>query len=212
MDQTLDQRETCYSCYRPQTSCMCEHVNKIDTNTQFIILMHPKEYRKTKNGTGHFTNLSLPNSKIFIGIDFTNHSEVNEIINNPNTNSYLLYPGNDSIKLNTQTIKENNKSNVLFILDSTWPCSRKMLRLSKNLQALKKVSFEHDKSSNFQIKTQPKEYCLSTIESTLCILELLNKHEIENIKKEQFESFLEPFSKMVEYQISCAHKQEIRYK
>jgi hypothetical protein len=51
---------------------------------------------------------------------------------------------------------------------------------------------------------QPNKVCLSTIESTLCILELLDKHNIESIKKEQFDNFLKPFEKMVEYQVSCA--------
>lgn len=208
----MKQRATCYNCYRPQSSCMCKYVKQIETNTQFIILMHPKEYRKTKNGTGHFTNLSLPNSKILIGIDFTNHKEINEIINNPLNNSYLLYPGDDSIKLNTQTIKDNEKTNVIFILDSTWPCSRKMLRVSKNLQKLKKISFVHTKSSAFEFKTQPSDYCLSTIESTLCVLELLTYHGIEDIKKSQFDSFLEPFSKMVQYQLNCSELSSVRYK
>ena len=64
----------------------------------------------------------------------------------------------------------------------------------------------------FQELLQPKEYCLSTIESTLCVLELLNKHKIENIEEKKFELFLEPFEKMVEYQISCIDNNSVRYK
>jgi len=30
--------------------------------------MHPKEYRKEKNGTGHMTKLQLENSEIIVGI------------------------------------------------------------------------------------------------------------------------------------------------
>ena len=89
-----------------------------------------------------------------------------------------------------------------------------ILRLSKNLSSLKKVSFTHDKSSIFTIKTQPNEHCLSTIESTLCVLEQLNKHNIENINQSNLDNFLNPFKKMVEYQISCTHedKKYIRFK
>lgn len=191
---------------------MCKFIEKIDTNTMFVILMHPKEYRKTKNGTGHFTNLSLRNSKIFIGIDFTKHTEINNILSNPNLSSYVLYPGSETIKLNTQSIKKENKRNVIFIIDSTWPCSRKILKLSKNLDNLPKISFEHTKSSNFKIKTQPNDYCLSTIESTLCILELLNNHGIENISQKSFDNFLAPFNKMVTYQIDCAKNKNIIFK
>ena len=73
--QNENQREICYKCYRPKTSCICEHViNPIKTNTKFVILMHPKEYRKTKNGTGHMTNNSLENCELHVGIDFSNHT------------------------------------------------------------------------------------------------------------------------------------------
>jgi DTW domain-containing protein YfiP len=166
--------------------------------------MHPKEFKKTKNGTGHFTHQSLINSKIFIGIDFNNHNEINNILEDKTKKCFILYPSNNSIKLNTQTISEENKKNVIFIIDSTWPCSRKILAVNKNLQNLQKVSFIHSKSSQFKIKTQPNEYCLSTMESTLCVLELLNYHKIENIEKKEFNTFLQPFQKMVQYQVNCA--------
>ncbi|WP_320034420.1 tRNA-uridine aminocarboxypropyltransferase [Halarcobacter sp.] len=191
---------------------MCKHINSIDTKTRFIILMHPKEYRKTKNGTGHFTNLSLKNSQIYIGIDFSNHEKINEIIDNPNINSYVLYPGENSIELNSQELPKDSKENVIFIIDSTWPCSKKMIRLSKNIASLPKVSFKYTQESNFKIKTQPNLYCLSTIESVFCVLKLLNNQKIENINESQFENFLKPFDEMVEYQLTCAKKSQIRNK
>jgi DTW domain-containing protein YfiP len=182
---------------------MCEYINPIDTHTKFIILMHPKEFQKTKNGTGRFTHLNLSNSEIFVGIDFSKHQYINNLINDKTNNCYVLYPHKNSINLNTQNIKQKNKNNIIFIIDSTWPCSKKILAVSSNINSLPKISFSHTKASNFKIKTQPNEYCLSTIESTLCVLELLNTHNCEDIKKEQFEKFLLPFEKMVEYQINC---------
>jgi len=196
-------REKCYKCYRPKKSCMCSYIQKIDTNTRFIIIMHPKEFKKTKNNTGRFTHQSLPHSEIHIGIDFNHNDEINKIINDQRNSCYVLYPGENSIKLNHQTIQKENKKNVIFIIDSTWPCSNKILAVSENISALPKLSFVHDRSSAYKIKTQPNEYCLSTIESTLCILELLNKHKIENISQESLDNFLKPFEKMVEYQVNC---------
>jgi len=197
-------RNICYNCYRPQTSCMCSHITPIETHTRFVILMHPKEFRKTKNGTGHFTNLSLKNCEIFVGIDFSEHTEINEIIEHPDNNCFVLYPSEKSIKLNEENIGSENKNTVLFLIDSTWPCSRAMLTASPNIDALKKVSFTHTKSSAFTFKEQPQAYCLSTMESTLCVLELLNQHQIEDISPHALKDFLKPFHKMVEYQLSCA--------
>ena len=181
---------------------MCEYITPIETQTRFVILMHPKEFRKTKNGTGHFTNLSLKNCEIFVGIDFTKHTEINEILNNKNNNCFVLYPAENSINLNKESIGSEGKNNVLFLIDSTWPCSRAMLTASPNINALHKVSFTHTKSSAFIFKEQPKEYCLSTIESTLCVLELLNHHKHEAISTQSLKGFLKPFHKMVEYQLS----------
>jgi len=196
-------RITCYTCMRAKSSCMCKYFNPIQTNTQFILLMHPKEYKKNKNGTGFFTHRSLPNSKLFIGVNFTEHKEINEIINNPNNNCFVLYPDKNSIKLNNKNIEKENKQTVLFLIDATWQCSRKMLSESPNLQTLPKLSFTHKKTSNFQFKTQPQSYCLSTIESTLTIIELLNKHSIEKHSEKELERFLLPFEKMVEFQVNC---------
>jgi DTW domain-containing protein YfiP len=174
--------------------------------------MHPKEFRKTKNGTGHMTNNSLENCELFVGIDFSDHKRVNELLDDKTYEPYILYPDINSIKLNTQKLP-NEKKSLIFIIDSTWPCSKKILRLSKNLHNLKKVSFEHDKSSQFKIKTQPNQYCLSTIESTLCVLEQLNNQKVENISKKSLENFLKPFELMVEYQVQCAFDiNDIRYK
>lgn len=182
---------------------MCAYIIPLETKTRFIILMHPKEFRKTKNGTGHFTHLSLKNSEIYVGIDFSEHRKINEILQNPKNNCFVLYPSKNSINLNEETIGTQDKNTVLFLIDSTWPCSRAMLKASPNIDALQKISFTHTKSSEFIFKEQPKEYCLSTMESTLCVLELLKHHQIENIPQTKFKNFLKPFTKMVEYQLSC---------
>jgi len=196
-------RDVCYDCYRPMSTCMCPYITALETKTKFVILMHPKEFRKTKNGTGHFTNLSLSNAELHVGNDFSQHEEINSILTNPNNNCYVVYPSDKSINLNKTSLTKDNKILVLFLIDATWPCSRSMLLKSPNLDALTKVSFTHTKVSDFQFKTQPKDYCLSTMESTLCVLELLNTHKDENLSKEELDDFLEPFRKMVEYQVGC---------
>lgn len=192
---------------------MCQYIKPFDTNTQLVLLMHPKEFRKTKNRTGHFTSLSLNNSSIHIGIDFTNNKKINELIDNENNCCYILYPGENSLNLNKDSIKNNinnDKNIVIFIIDSTWSCSIKILRESKNLKSLKRISFTHTKESAYTFKTQPNKQALSTIESTLVLLEILNEQKIENISKENFENFLTPFNKMVEFQLQCINNP--RYK
>lgn len=196
-------RNVCYNCYRPQTSCMCRYITPIETKTRFVILMHPKEFKKTKNGTGHFTNLSLENCEIHIGVDFTENKSVNNIINDPSNICYTLYPHKNSINLHNTSMTTEKKNMVIFLIDSTWPCSKAILAASPNIDALQKLSFTHTEVSKFTFKVQPKEYCLSTMESTLCMLKILNSQNIEDIESQKLDHFLLPFKKMVEYQLSC---------
>ncbi|MEA3330367.1 MAG: tRNA-uridine aminocarboxypropyltransferase, partial [Campylobacterota bacterium] len=97
MKTLFGDREKCYKCYRPKSSCMCEYIKPIETETKFVILMHPKEFKKVKNNTGHFTHLSLDNSELFIGVDFSNHKRIDEII--ATHESFILFPSLQAINL-----------------------------------------------------------------------------------------------------------------
>ncbi len=164
--------------------------------------MHPKEYKKEKNGTGIMTKLQLNNAEIVVGVDFTNNKRINNIIANKENSSFLLYPGKESFNLSTRKKTEIEslllKNPHIFILDGTWPCARKMLKLSKNLQKLSRVSFDNKIKSKFIIKQQPESLCLSTIESVFTVLNLLKKAEIEDCDTS---NFLVPFEKMIAHQL-----------
>ena len=195
-------RIKCYKCMRPSSTCICKYISPFQTKTRFIILMHPKEYKREKNGTGHITNLQLENSEIIVGVDFTNNNRVNEILAKENSSSFLLYPGKDNFNLSIRKSSEMHSfmgnAPYIFILDGTWPCARKMLKLSTNLQKLERVSFDNKIESKFVIKQQPKPLCLSTIESVYTVLNLLKEGDFEQCDTKRF---LIPFEKMITHQL-----------
>ena len=201
-EEVKNPRIKCYKCMRPSCTCICKHTRPIETNTRFVILMHPKEYKKEKNGTGHMTNLQLENSEIIVGVDFTNNNRVNKILDQGESSSFLLYPGKDNFNLSIRKSSETNtflgSKPTIFLLDGTWPCARKMLKFSTNLQALPRVSFDNTITSKFVIKQQPDSLCLSTIESIYTVLNLLNTANIEDCETTDF---LLPFEKMIEFQL-----------
>ncbi len=191
-------REKCYKCYRPKSSCMCEYFEHIDTHTKFVVLMHPKEFKKVKNNTGHFTHQILKNSELYMGIDFTNHNRINEII--ATHESYILFPSLEALNLSEKNPKTTSKPVAIFLIDSTWSCAKKIFTQSENLRTLKHMSFSTTRKSEYEIKVQPDDAYLSTIESSLVVLELLNEHKIENTEQKSLDGFLRPFKKMIEYQ------------
>jgi len=197
----------CYKCNRPQIACLCSHITPIKTKTLFVILMHPKEYKYIKNNTGRLTHLSLENSKLFVAVDFSNHSHVNDIINDKNNHCVILYPSNDSLCINEEKLQLEGKNLVIFIIDATWDSAKPILRLSKNLHDLSRISFTHTKTSAYSFKRQPFKEALSTMESTGCVLDILKKQNLETISSDELDNFLNPFNEMIKYQMEYVNSQ-----
>lgn len=197
-------RPICLECFRPSRACFCSVITPFSTQVHFRILMHPMEAKRNQVGTGRMTNRALENCRIITSEGFEKNKEVNEIINNPKNEVLLLYPSQDALNISHQKlIVDETKTLYIFILDSTWACSKKMLRLSPNLRKLPKISFEPNYLSRFAIKRQPKEYCLSTIESVYRVIQELKKQDIEKLGHE-LETLPEVLEKMVNFHLACA--------
>ncbi len=192
----------CYRCFRPLKSCYCKYIKPFDPGAKFIILMHPKEAYKQKTGTGRLTHLSLIDSEILIGINFTNNERLNELISDDKYFPVLLYP--DENAWTAKSLAENSpvvsgKKLLIIVVDATWFFAKKMVKLSENLHELPKISFRSGYRSQFTFKQQPAEECLSTIESCYYLIKELQAAGIGTDANP--ESLMEVFKRMVDFQL-----------
>lgn len=198
-------RPTCYRCFWPQAQCWCGSITPMPTKTRFVFLMHPKEFKREKAGTGRLTHLCLPNSEIQMGVEFDAHPATQALIADPANHCVLLYPGAEARNLSHGELKSEELGGrrlVVFLLDATWSCARKMLRLSPTLQALPRIMFTPEAPSRFVIKQQPVDGCLSTLEAT---------HEtLLALARSGLDAYADPaqllglFDRMQKFQIECA--------
>ncbi len=198
-------RETCYRCFWPQSLCWCASIQPMATRTRFVFLMHPKEFKREKAGTGRLTHLCLPNSEIHMGIGFDDHEAVQALINDQKNFAVLLYPGETARNLSNgdlQAADLGGRTLVVFLLDATWACARKMLRLSPILQRLPRIMFTPSAPSRYVIKQQPQAGCLSTLEATHELLVTLERAGLDHYA--QPTQLLGLFARMQEFQIKCA--------
>lgn len=200
-------RQVCYRCFRPAKNCLCPDIYAFNTNTRFVILMHPKEARKVKLGTGRLTHLCLKNSEILFGVDFTEDHRINSLIKDPTYYPLILYPEEDSTNVaqfHFPPCVPNPKKILVFVIDASWTLAKKMLKQSTNLLALPKIHFRRQEPSRHVIKQQPHEYCLSTIESVYFLLDELDKLGIENCQ-EQHHILLDYLDKICRLQLECTN-------
>src|SRR5476651_953306 len=119
-------REMCYHCFWPKTLCWCPTLLPMETRTRFVFLMHPKEYKQEKAGTGRLTHLCLPNSELHMGLAFDDHQAVQALLRNPKIFPVLLYPGKQAINLSESTqlpafnLQFHQRQLVVILLDATW--------------------------------------------------------------------------------------------
>ena len=74
----------------------------METRSRIVLLMHPKEYRKQKTGTGRLASLNLARAEIIPGIAFDGHPRVRELLDDPANMPVLLYPGPGSTDLGAE--------------------------------------------------------------------------------------------------------------
>ena len=175
------------------------------TRTKFVLLMHPKEFKREKANTGRLAHLCLPNSEIQMGMSFDDHAAVQKRIADPEYHSVLLYPGLDAVNLSeNQTLPQafTEKPMQVFILDATWSGARKILRISPSLQRLPRIMFTPTAPSRYRIKQQPQLGCLSTLESVHELLTVLQRAKLDDYPLP--DQLLSLFDRMQKIQMDCA--------
>lgn len=204
-------RPTCYICYRPKKACFCDEISPFQTNFTFCILMHPLEAKVGHVGTGRIANFALKNSTIIVDETFDDNHEVQKILISDDYFPMILYPGKNSMNISRESFPNHyfqHKKPLLFILDGTWSCAKSMIRDSKTLHDLPRISFDSNITSRFSIRQQPGKFCLSTIESIHQVLVNLERLGWENLgkKKGLLPLYLQ---KIVDFQKKCAEDPEL---
>ena len=198
-------REFCYACRRIKDNCLCPTEPPMETRTRIVLLMHSMEWRREKCGTGRITRLNLANCEIIPGLRFDENPRVRELIDDPGNHCVLLYPGPLSINLSAEPFPAESLAGrrlVVFLVDATWACSRVVLRESPGLLDLPRMMFDPEEKSRWLIKRQPKDVCLSTLETVHELLSALEKAGLDSYPDK--ERLLESFLRMQEYQIMRA--------
>ena len=171
---------------------------------RFVILMHSKEARKQRTGTARLAKLSLKNAELLIGTDFTRNDRVNSLIKDPSYNPFVLYPGPKAVNFKTlgnDILKPQGKTLLIFVVDGTWACAKRLLGKSQNIRALPRISFSRSYISQFAIKKQPREHCVSTIEAIYHLCEEAEEAGYENLNAQR-ETLMVVLKKLVDTQLN----------
>ncbi len=193
MLHSAEPRETCLRCRRPANYCWCAHLSPVATRTRVVLLQHPRE-RDVPIGTARMAHLGLPNSELHVGVDWSASPALERALANPLLPPALLYPGDGARDL---ALHPPPGPVTLVVVDGTWSQTRKLVRANARLAALPRYAFTPAAPSTYRIRREPAAHCLSTLESLVHVLGILEG------APERFVPLLAPFHAMVDAQLAA---------
>ncbi|XP_077200479.1 tRNA-uridine aminocarboxypropyltransferase 2 isoform X2 [Paroedura picta] len=190
-------RRECGRCGRPQKVCLCPFlpVNPLKVSTCLYIIQHPAEESRVLR-TVPLLAACLPEEKckLLIGRRFSEerYPELAHVCRNPNT--LILYPGAGATNLEEVEFSSPN-SCIIVIIDGTWSQAKDIFFKNSLFRIPKQVQLRTSISSQYVIRTQPTNACLSTLECAALALAIMEKNDY--IK----ETLLRPLQALCSFQL-----------
>ncbi|XP_050520266.1 tRNA-uridine aminocarboxypropyltransferase 2 [Daktulosphaira vitifoliae] len=191
-----EMRQLCTLCKRPLNVCWCNYLPKVrlKPKCKIILLQHPAEEKRSLRTAPMLTlGLSENSCTVYKGKKFPTRKHIGlwDILNSKK--SVLLYPSSKAI--NMENLPKDIEINNLVLLDGTWPQAKAIYNNTPLLQAMTHVKLLYKFESHYIIRTQPTDGCLSTLETAIEALTILeNDQTYKNC-------LLKPLNALCDFQI-----------
>ncbi|KQQ56888.1 hypothetical protein ASF84_06870 [Pseudomonas sp. Leaf127] len=190
-------RVCCERCRRPASHCLCSLIPQLDSRTRVLVLQHPSEVDHALN-TARLAALGLCNAQLEVGEVFGN---LPGLLNQPGYQARLLFPGEEAEVLTPGT--GTTLPTLLVVPDGTWRKARKLLHLNPMLAALPRITLGQGAASRYRLRKAPGPEALSTLESIVQALNVLDAPC-------DFNPLLRPFEALIEGQIAAMGEETFR--
>ncbi|XP_030326819.1 DTW domain-containing protein 2 isoform X3 [Strigops habroptila] len=194
--ERCERRPECGRCSRPQKVCLCPFlpIHPLKVSTCLYIIQHPAEESRVLRTVPLLAACLPPDKcKILVGRRFSEdrYPELAAVCRNPNT--LILYPGAEATNLEEIAVMSSSPS-VMIIIDGTWSQAKDIFYKNSLFRLPKQVQIKTNISSQYVIRTQPTNTCLSTLECAAVAFTIMEKNksiqEVRNYYTPSTSSFM----------------------
>ncbi|XP_036385811.1 tRNA-uridine aminocarboxypropyltransferase 2 [Megalops cyprinoides] len=175
-----ERRPTCLRCGRPQKVCLCPFLPAchLEVSTSLYIVQHPAEESRVLRTVPLLAACLPPEKcKVFVGRRFNEerNPELAAVCQDPRT--LILYPGPEAGNLEDMNVDFSAAPYNVIIIDGTWSQAKDMFHRNALFRLPKQVQLNSSPSSQYVIRTQPTNMCLSTLECAAVTLAIMEKNK-----------------------------------
>nr|XP_058919238.1 tRNA-uridine aminocarboxypropyltransferase 2 isoform X2 [Kogia breviceps] len=177
--EPAERRPECSRCSRPQKVCLCPFlpVHPLHISTHLYIIQHPAEENKVLR-TVPLLAACLPQDKckIKIGRRFSEERDPELSTVCRMSDTLILYPGAEAANLEEFILDSPIYPSTIIIIDGTWSQAKDIFYKNSLFRLPKQVQLKTSISSQYVIRAQPTNRCLSTLECAAVALSILEKN------------------------------------
>ncbi|XP_045421930.1 tRNA-uridine aminocarboxypropyltransferase 2 isoform X1 [Lemur catta] len=203
--EPAERRPECSRCSRPQKVCLCPFlpVHPLHISTHLYIIQHPAEENKVLR-TVPLLGACLPQDKckVKIGRRFSEERDPELSTVCRESGTLILYPGADAANLEEFILDSPVYPSTIIIIDGTWSQAKDIFYKNSLFRLPKQVQLKTNISSQYVIRMQPTNRCLSTLECAAVALSILEKNSYIQ------ETLLRPLRALCSFQLQ--HGAQIR--
>lgn len=198
-------RPECSRCSRPQKVCLCPFLpaHPLHISTHLYIIQHPAEENKVLR-TVPLLAACLPQDKckVKIGRRFSEERDPELSTVCRKSGTLILYPGAEAANLEEFILDSPVYPSTIIIIDGTWSQAKDIFYKNSLFRHPKQVQLKTSISSQYVIRMQPTNRCLSTLECAAVALSILEKNNYIQ------ETLLRPLQALCSFQLQ--HGAQIR--
>ena len=167
----------CVRCRLQTHHCVCANLKKIQTETQVVVVAHPKEADKPTN-TGHLVRYLLSDSQFIKG-----SKDLSDLGLDKGRRVFALFPSEDAQELTSSLRDISNTPITLVVPDGSWRQARRMVRHWPIFSDYPAVTLPLGHRTMFflrKYKTQLSQTSLSTLEAVGRAMGILESQYVED--------------------------------
>ncbi|KAG1970090.1 DTW domain-containing protein [Pimephales promelas] len=172
-----ERRPTCRRCCRPVKVCLCPYLPALplDVSTSLYIVQHPAEESRVLRTVPLLAACLAPGKcRVFVGRRFSEDRYPDLAAVCRDSSSLLLYPGAAAESL--EDLSFSSATHSVILIDGTWSQAKDMFLRNPLLQLPRQVQLRSAPSSQYVIRTQPNNMCVSTLECAAVALAIMENN------------------------------------